>query len=322
MTQFATEVLRLSVGADTLVVGQRAAFGHGRGLCRLESEDDVRQRLTRAMSNPGALETLRSFWARLHFDTRQMTHMTNRELIDAIALATVRGPLAAYLVPDASVKHVLGSAAETVAPQRPLRRAGASVIGGARAAVAAAVSSATQAAPAAPAPGADASFAVTATSGVGAVHPAQGGEVKPGPLQLALMPIEARVVEVLRRAPRRMPPTLREESVKLFAPGPLAAAAQVLAIWTAAHVIAAGFIIEAILLADGLTTSSSAGMEAADKLDQTLELVRRARDERELDEAAVLLAESIGLIGIPAFAAMIWRGANRFTSANKSRGLR
>jgi len=163
---------------------------------------------------------------------------------------------------------------------------------------------------------------VTATSGVGAVHPAQGGEVNPGPLQLALMPIEARVVEVLRRAPRRMPPTLREESVKLFAPGPLAAAAQVLAIWTAAHVIAAGFIIEAILLADGLTTSSSAGMEAADKLDQTLELVRRARDERELDEAAVLLAESIGLIGIPAFAAMIWRGANRFTSANKSRGLR
>jgi hypothetical protein len=248
--------------------------------------------------------------------------MTSRELIDAIALATVRGPLAAYLVPDASVKHMLGSAAETVAPQRPLRRAGASVIGGARAAVAAAVSSATQAAPAAPAPGADASFAVTATSGVGAVHPAQGGEVKPGPLQLALMPIEARVVEVLRRAPRRMPPTLREESVKLFAPGPLAAAAQVLAIWTAAHVIAAGFIIEAILLADGLTTSSSAGMEAADKLDQTLELVRRARDERELDEAAVLLAESIGLIGIPAFAAMIWRGANRFTSANKSRGLR
>ena len=54
MTQFATGVLRLSVGTDTLVVGQRAAFGHGRGLCRLESEDDVRQRLTRAMSNPGA----------------------------------------------------------------------------------------------------------------------------------------------------------------------------------------------------------------------------------------------------------------------------
>ena len=40
------------------------------------------------------------------------------------------------------------------------------------------------------------------------------------------------------------------------------------------------------------------------------------------NDAAVLLAESIGLIGIPAFAAVIWRGSNRFTSANKSRGLR
>ena len=65
MTHFATGTLRLSVGPDTLVLGMRAAFGHGRGLCRLESEDDVRQRLMQAMSNPGALEALRSFWARL-----------------------------------------------------------------------------------------------------------------------------------------------------------------------------------------------------------------------------------------------------------------
>ena len=63
----------------------------------------------------------------------------------------------------------------------------------------------------------------------------KAGEVKSGPLQLALMPLEARVLEVLRRAPRRMPATLREESVKLFAPGPLASAAQVLTSWAAAH---------------------------------------------------------------------------------------
>jgi hypothetical protein len=136
------------------------------------------------------------------------------------------------------------------------------------------------------------------------------------------MPIEARVIEVLRRAPRRMPATLREESVKLFAPGPFASAAQVLTTWATAHVIASGFIIEAMLLADGLTVSSSAAVEAAEKLDQALERVRTARDERDLDEAAVPLAESIALIGIPAFTAVIWRGANRFGSANKSRGLR
>lgn len=319
MTQFATGTLRLSVGADTLVIGLRASFGQGRGLCRLESEDDVRQRLTQAMSNPGALEALRAFWARLHFDTRQMTHTTNRELIDGVALATVRGPLSAYLVPDGSVKHSLGSAADKVLPQRPLRGGGASVIGGARATRAA---SSGQAAPTAAAPGLDASFSTTSISGVGAIRPAEGGEVKPGPLQIALMPIEARVLEVLRRAPRRMPASVREASVKLFAPGPLAAAAQVLTGWGTAPAIAPGFIIEAVLLADGLTTSSAAGMEAAEKLDQALELVRGARDERQLDEAAVLLAEGIALIGIPAFAAVIWRGSNRFTSANRSRGLR
>ena len=322
MTQFATGTLRLSVGADTLVLGLRVAFGHGRGLCRLESEDDVRQRLMQAMSNPGGLEALRSFWARLHFDTRQVTHMKNRELIESVAHATVRGPLAAYLVPDASVKHMLGSAAATVMPLRPPRRVRASVIGGARATSAAARSSATQAAPAAPAPGVDPHFAAVTMSGAGSVRPTRGGEVKPGPLQVALMPIEARVLEALRRAPRRMPATLREESVKLFAPGPLAAAAQVLAVWAAAPVVAAGFIIEAMLLADGLTTTGAAGMESAEKLDQALELLRRARDERELEDAAVLLAESIALIGIPAFAAVIWRGANRFTSANKSGGRR
>ena len=321
MTQFATGTLRLSIGADTLVIGLRAGFGQGRGLCRLESEDDVRQRLTQAISNPGALEALRAFWARLHFDTRQMTHTTNRELIDGVALATVRGTLSAYLVPDGSVKHSLGSAAEKVAPQRPLRGGGASVLGGART-VTRATSAGGQAAPTAPAPGLDASFATTDVSGVGAVRPAEGGGVKPGPLQVALMPIEARVVEVLRRAPRRMPASLREESVKLFAPGPLAAAAQVLTGWATAPAIAPGFIIEAMLVADGLTNSSAAGMEAAEKLDQALELLRGARDERQLDEAAVLLAESIGLVGIPAFAAVIWRGSNRFTSANRSRGRR
>jgi hypothetical protein len=322
MTQFATGTLRLSIGADTLVLGLRAAFGHGTGLCRLESEDDVRQRLARAISNPGAIEALRTFWARLFFDTRQITHTTSRELIDSVAVATVRGPLAAYLVPDASVKHMLGAAVESVAPQRPMRRGGASTLGGARSTSTSARSPATQAAPAAAGPGAGPSFATTAISGVGNVLPVQGGEVRSGPLQLALMPLEARVLEVLRRTPRRLPTTLREESVKLFAPGPLASAAQVLTVWAAAHQIAAGFMIEAIILADGLTTSSAEGMEAAEKLDRALECTRTARDEAGLEEAAVALAACVTLIRIPAFLAVIWRGSNRFTSANKTQGVR
>jgi hypothetical protein len=77
-----------------------------------------------------------------------------------------------------------------------------------------------------------------------------------------------------------------------------------------------------VLLADGLTRASSAAMEASGKLAAAFEIVRRARDERELDAAALPLAEAIGLLGIGAFVAAIWRGSNRFTSASKSRGLR
>src|SRR6185503_12921649 len=114
--------LRLRALADTLVIGHRAAFGSSRGLCRLESEDDVRRHLIQALADPGAIDSLRLFWARWHFDTRNLTHTSDRKLIDQVAVATVRGQLAAYVVPDASVKHVLGSAAVKVTPRRPLNR--------------------------------------------------------------------------------------------------------------------------------------------------------------------------------------------------------
>ena len=63
-------------------------------------------------------------------------------------------------------------------------------------------------------------------------------------------------------------------------------------------------------------------MEAAEKLDRALECTRTARDEAGLEEAAVALAACVTLIGIPAFLAVIWRGSNRFTSANKTQGVR
>jgi len=73
------------------------------------------------MANRSALDSLRAFWARYQFDTRRMTHTTDRALIDRVAQTTVRGPLAAYVVPDASVKHVHGSAMAKVTPLRPVQ---------------------------------------------------------------------------------------------------------------------------------------------------------------------------------------------------------
>ena len=94
----------------------------------------------------------------------------------------------------------------------------------------------------------------------------RGDAATTGPLQVALMPLEQRIVEVLRRAPRRMPARLQEQSSKLFRSAVLEAIAQVLASWAASHAISAGFQLEAVLLADGLTRTSSAAMEASEKL--------------------------------------------------------
>jgi hypothetical protein len=304
MTQLSSGTLRLRAGPDTLLIGHRAAFGYGRGLSRLESEDEVRRRLIQAMADGGALQSLRLFWGRLHFDTRNLTHTEDRILIDQVVAMTMRGPLAAYLVPDASVKHLVGSAVNEVRPHRPMLRAPSSVIGGAPSAGGTGF--------ALPSPDVDAPFA----SGAPAVA-MRGDEPTPSPLQVALMTVEQRVLEVMERTPRRMPAVLQEESAELFEEETLATIAQVLATWAGAHIVGVGFMIEALLLADGLVSTSSAAMEAAEELDEALELVRQARDERQLEEASELVAEAIQTLGVPAFLAAIWRGANRFTSESK-----
>ena len=314
MTRFSSGTLRLRAGADTLLIGHRATFGHGRGLCRLESEDEVRRRLIQAMSDPCSLDALRAFSARYNFDTRRITHTTDRVLIDRVARMTVRGTLAAYVVPDASVKHVHGSAMTKVIPLRAVQATAPSTISNP-------VMSASPS-PSSPAPGVDAPFATGTRSGAGDIGAKRGDEVTTGPLQVALMPLEDRIVEVLRRVPRRMPARLQEESAGLFKPATLSLTAQVLSSWAASQVIGAGFQIEAVLLADGLVSSGSAAMEASEKLDQSFEIVRQARDERQFDEAALGLASAIGQLGVAAFRAAIWRGSNRYTSVNKGRGLR
>src|SRR5206468_11111980 len=65
----------------------------------------------------------------------------------------------------------------------------------------------------------------------GTIGAKRGDETTAGPLQVALMPLEERIVEVLRRAPRRMPARLQEQSSKLFATATFAATAQVLSGW-------------------------------------------------------------------------------------------
>jgi hypothetical protein len=308
MTQLSPATLRVRAGPDTLVIGHRAAFGRGDALSEVQSDEDVRRRLIQAMGDRASLDSLRHFWARLQFDTRQLTHMSDRALIDRVVAMTRQGPLAVYLVPDASVQHVLGSAVTEVNPRRPKRQAAPSVIRG----VPASGSGATIASPSA---GVDAPFA-TGNPSHAPSAPRQD-QATSGPLQVALMDIEERIVEVLRRTPRRLPAVLQEQSSKLFAEATHGTVVEVMTTWARMPAVGSGFVVEAISLAEGLMPAGAGAMEAAAKFHQVFDLTRAARDERQFDEAAVLLAEAIQTIGIPAFLAAIWRGANRFTSENK-----
>lgn len=308
MTQLSSATLRVRAGADTLVIGHRAAFGRGDGVSELESDEAVRRFLIQAMSDGTSLDSLRRFWGRLQFDTRQISHMADRALIDRVVGMIRRGPLAAYLVPDASVKHVLGSAVAEVNPRRPRAAAAPSVIRGIPASGSApSITS--------PSPGVDRPSATARKANAPSVP--RGDQATSGPLQVALMTIEERVIETLRRAPRRMPAALQEESFRLFIQATHGTLVEVMTTWTRMPTVGSGFVVEAILLAEGLIQNSVAALEAAGKLHEAFGLIRTARDQRQFDEAAVLVAEAIGFIGLPAFLAAIWRGANRFTSESK-----
>jgi hypothetical protein len=305
MTALASGALRLRAGADTLVIFHRSSFGYGRGLTRLESEDAVRRYLLLAMTDHTQLQSLRLFWGRYSLDTRNLTHTPDAILIDQVAVMTVRGPLSAYIVPDGSVKHVHGSAAEEVRPGRQMKRAAPSVIAGNAAAGNTGL--------AAPSAGVDAPSA-TAIPGT----QKRGDQATSGPLQVALMTLDQRILEVLERTQRRMPASVREDATKLFVEdATLATIVQVLTTWVRAGAVDPGFMMEALLVADGLIPTNAAAIEASEKFDEAFELVRRARDERQFDEAAVLVAEAIARLGIPAFLAAVWRGANRFSSPGK-----
>src|SRR5262249_6325430 len=155
-------------------------------------------RLIQAISDRASLDSLRRFWACLQFDTRQITRMSDRTLVERVVAMTAQGPLAAYLVPDASVKHLLGSSLAEVDPRRPRRSASPSVIRGIP----------SGASVASPSPGVDAPFATGTPSN--ASIPPRGDQATSGPLQLALMTLEERIIEIMCRTPRRMPAVLQE----------------------------------------------------------------------------------------------------------------
>jgi hypothetical protein len=105
-------MLRLRAGTATLLIGPRASAGvHGSRYC-LDSETDIRQRLTLALQDPASREAIRRFWAHWQSDAR-LAGVKDQSIVDRIARMSVKGPLIVFLVVDTSVHRRDSSASRS-----------------------------------------------------------------------------------------------------------------------------------------------------------------------------------------------------------------
>jgi hypothetical protein len=117
-------------------------------------------------------------------------------------------------------------------------------------------------------------------AGPGRSARARGGTAR---LQVASMPLEERLVEVLRRTRPRLPAQMRDEFAKILEPATLAITVAVLAVWAGSHAVGVGFAVDAVLVGVGLVLVGAAVFEAASLLKDFLKVVWSARTEADLD---------------------------------------
>jgi len=117
---------------------------------------------------------------------------------------------------------------------------------------------------------------------------------------------------VIKRTAPKLPGKLREEFEQLITPTSLGIAAATCVGLAASHVFpAVGGAIDIGLLMLGVAAFGWAAFGAAYEFADFLRLTATATTEPELDEAASRLARAITMIGVGAFAALIFKNAGR-----------
>jgi hypothetical protein len=122
---------------------------------------------------------------------------------------------------------------------------------------------------------------------------------------------EDRLAETINRAQPMLAPEVRAQVTVITSPEGLKIIAGVLVAWVAAHAIGIGELVDVII---GVTGVFAIGLAVFDGLDHLYDFAAgayRARIDRELDVAADHLAKAIGILGIQAVLAVLFRGAPR-----------
>jgi hypothetical protein len=314
-------MLRLHFPNGDLLIAHRAVLTPMRSLKCLDSEDEVRRLLLAALMNSATLERLRQFWMRWELDASRLTRLSDRRLIDRVARMAVQGPLAAFVVhnrPIAKSELVARSLASSHVTKKTLPASGPAPAYVPKTSDAAAR-------PVSPQQGAaveqkKAGAPAFAATKLAETAPTPGPAV-PDAIKVQELPIEQKIEQVLRRIPKYLPEAMRSDFAKVLQPENLIITVAVLAVWAVSHAVGVGFILDALLLATGLVTMGFAVFGVAEKIGQALELISAAKEEEDLEEAAKLLAEVIGALGVAVFMALIARGAGRVaSSAVKGKG--
>jgi hypothetical protein len=294
-------MLRLYLPTGNLIIDHRAVLAAAPTLSCLDSEDEVRRLLVIALGNPAALDALRRFWANWHSESNRVSAINDRKLIDRVARMTNGGPLAAFMVYDRHTYHPGGVMQEL----RAIRPEKVAAIGPPQSAHAGNTS------PGAPAP--------PTLRNVGAPAPANAAPGSPEPGTETIFDVNAsstqeRLEQVLRKTAPFLPAPMRVPFTKGIERH-LVTTVAVLLVWTRADEFGISTMLDALLIDGRSAYSDWMTVDAARTLGDCFKATVQARKEADLDQAARLLAQGIGKIGLAAFYAAINRGASRTVSS-------
>lgn len=123
------------------------------------------------------------------------------------------------------------------------------------------------------------------------------------------MPFQDRLGESLRRSLPKLGPEVRQQVQSLLEPEALLIMASVLLAWVVAHAFAVGEIIDLVLVGAGLFAVGWSVFVGIDHLYDFAATTYRARTESDLEIAGDHFAKAVGILGIQAVLAVIFRGA-------------
>jgi hypothetical protein len=121
--------------------------------------------------------------------------------------------------------------------------------------------------------------------------------------------LEQKFSRVLELTPPKLPGHMREEFQKLLDPTVLAIIVGTLIVWAASHAFGVGVIVDIAMLIGGVVFIGMAAFDAAGHLYDFLTLTATADEESDLDQASVMLAKAVSILGVGAFAALVTKGA-------------